>query len=89
LFEFGFFFPEKGGSIFFGIGKNREVFGIAVTRDQKDQFRLGIDRMLTRFIPTVFHSMYDITYSPVVDSLGHEDVAARKHIPDLFVIGKY
>ena len=73
-----------GGTIYCGIGKDRQVFGLPLTRDDKDQFRLGIDRMMMDTIePVIFHSQFHVHAIPVLDpNTGDE-------IPDLFVIGNY
>lgn len=72
----------KGGTIYFGIDENHRVFGLELTRDEKDQFRLGVDRLVNgKITPILLHSKYSIKTIPVLDPTSHEAVA------DHFVIG--
>ena len=73
----------QGGTIFFGIGKDRKVFGLEMNRDEKDQFRLGIDQLMHRkIIPILLHSQFDVITEPVLDPDTH------CILKDLYVIGK-
>ena len=72
-----------GGTIYFGIGKNRKVFGLEMNRDEKDQFRLGIDQLVHRkIIPVILHSQFDVVAVPVLDPETHSI------LKDLYVISK-
>jgi len=60
------------------------VFGLELSRDEKDQFRLGVDHMMVDSIePVLFHSQYDFKAYPVMDS------ATGDCMKDLYVIGKF
>ena len=72
----------KGGTIYFGINKDQEVFGLELTRDEKDRFRLGIDMLMFKQIcPVLLHSQFDFSAKPVTDP------NINAFIPDRYVIG--
>ena len=78
-----YFFLGHGGFIYFGIGKDRKVFGLEMNRDEKDEFRLGIDMLMHRKItPILLYSQFDVTAIPVLDPDHHSIIR------DLYVIGK-
>ncbi|KAL4219698.1 hypothetical protein ACF0H5_022268 [Mactra antiquata] len=71
----------KGGTIYFGIDEHHVVFGLELTRDMKDQFRLGVDRLFNgKLTPILLHSKYSIELLPVYDPVTH------LVIPDHYVL---
>ncbi|XP_046398043.1 uncharacterized protein LOC124164869 isoform X2 [Ischnura elegans] len=55
-----------GGSVYFGINSKGIIEGLKMTRIQRDSFRKGVDRMMTRSIyPEVRPVCYDVIYVPV------------------------
>ena len=53
-----------------------------MNRDEKDQFRLGIDQLVHRkIIPVILHSQFDVVAVPVLDPETHSI------LKDLYVIG--
>ncbi|XP_061189416.1 uncharacterized protein LOC133197411 [Saccostrea echinata] len=78
----------KGGNIYFGLSPTGKVIGMNFTRDDRDEFRIGVDRMMTdRLRPCLLHSCFDVVYTPVVQRLEAEDDGSQDltNIPDLFV----
>ena len=74
----------KGGTIYFGISPEGCVHGVALSRDDKDEFRLGVDRLMTdKLLPSILHSSYHVEYTPVVE----EGRFGQKIIPDVYVAG--
>ena len=72
----------NGGVIYLGIGKDRRVFGLEMNRDERDEFRLGIDRLMHRKIyPILLHSHFDVKLIPVLDPDQHSILR------DLYVVG--
>ncbi|XP_052798039.1 uncharacterized protein LOC128230082 isoform X3 [Mya arenaria] len=70
-----------GGTIYCGLGKDSQVLGLELSRDEKDQFRLGIDQMMVDWIePVLFHSQFEFSACPVYDP------NTQELIQDLFVI---
>lgn len=81
----------KGGNIYFGLSPLGKVVGIKLTRDERDEFRLGVDRMmLDRLSPCLLHSSFDVVYTPVVRKRTVEEDIIRdsEEIPDCFVTSK-
>nr|KAG5689610.1 hypothetical protein BaRGS_032368 [Batillaria attramentaria] len=73
-----------GGSVYFGLTKDGQVQGIKLTRDERDEMRLGIDHLMTNcFVPPVFHNQLDIIYKPVFKRLENRQFAT---FVDLFVV---
>ena len=69
--------------IYFGIGKDKKVFGLEMNREDRDEFRLGIDRLMHRKItPILLHSHFDVKLIPVLDPDQHSILT------DLYVVGK-
>ena len=67
-----------GGRIYFGLQLEEEdtlcvVHGIKMNRDQRDEFRQGVDRTMERLLPIVMQSCYEIKYVKVVAFEGHEN----------------
>lgn len=78
------------GRIVFGVRPEGRVHGVSVNREERDQFRLGVDRMMVDHLtPVVIHSMYEVVYCPVVRSQGHPDPRTRKLLKDVFVVGEF
>ncbi|XP_062584273.1 uncharacterized protein LOC134246028 [Saccostrea cucullata] len=78
----------KGGNIYFGLSTTGKVIGMNFTRDDRDEFRLGVDKMMTdRLCPCLLHSCFDVVYIPVVQKPESEDDGSQElmNIPDLFV----
>lgn len=78
----------KGGNIYFGLSPLGKVVGIKLNRDERDEFRLGVDRMmLDRLSPCLLHSSFDVVYTPVVQKRTVEEDIIRdpEEIPDCFV----
>ncbi|XP_053381499.1 uncharacterized protein LOC123557243 [Mercenaria mercenaria] len=70
-----------GGTIYFGIDENSQVFGLELSRDEKDRFRLGVDQhMFSKISPVLLHSQFSIKDIPVIDP------RTNQIIPDHFVI---
>lgn len=68
-----------------------KVVGIKLTREDRDEFRLGVDRMmLNRLKPCLLHSCFDVSYIPVVQKLTVHDQGDpdTEEIPDSFVASK-
>lgn len=89
----------KGGNIYFGLSPLGKVVGIKLTRDERDEFRLGVDRMmLDRLNPCPLHSSFDVVYTPVVRKRNVEEdiiqdpeediIQDPEDIPDCFVASK-
>lgn len=79
-----FFFLGNGGYIYCGLSKDSTVFGLQLSRDEKDQFRLGVDRMMMDQIkPVMFHHQFDLLAVPVLEP------GTLDPVPDLYVIGKH
>ena len=54
-----------------------------MNRDERDEFRLGIDRLMHRKIyPILLHSHFDVKLVPVLDPDQHSILR------DLYVVGK-
>jgi hypothetical protein len=82
-------FIGKGGSIYYGINPNQTVTGIEVNKELRDDYNIGIDRILRyKMEPSVLSSHYNIKYFPVVRMQGHENIKTREKIPNRYVIGK-
>lgn len=72
----------KGGKIYFGISST--VQGVEMNRDDRDEFRIGVDRMMSdKISPCVLHSMFDVIYTPVVEHDEHTNTLIA--IKDRFV----
>lgn len=85
-----FFIPiaGKGGNIYFGLSPLGKVVGIKLTRDERDEFRLGVDRMMSdRLNPCLLHSSFDVVYTPVVrkQTVEKDIIQDPEDIPDCFV----
>lgn len=68
-----------------------KVVGIKLTREDRDEFRLGVDRMmLNRLKPCLLHSCFDVSYIPVVQKLTVHDQGDpdTEELPDCFVASK-
>ena len=82
----------EGGTIYFGLRKipapiSTRVRGIKASRDQRDSFRMGVDKdVMGNISPTVTATYYDITFVPVVTATPTSEEAAV--LSDLFVIGQ-
>ena len=85
-------FVGEGGTICFGLRKipapiSTRVRGIKASRDQRDSFRMGVDKdVMSNISPTVTATYYDITFVPVVTATPTMEEATV--LPDLFVIGQ-
>ncbi|KAL5012262.1 hypothetical protein ScPMuIL_010813 [Solemya velum] len=57
----------KGGVLYFGIEKeNGVVRGMKLSRDDRDELRQGVDRMMSvKITPPLFHSQFCVSYVPV------------------------
>ena len=76
------FIAGKGGEIVFGISAGSNVVGVKAVRDDRDEFRLGVDKMMTdKLSPPVLHSLFDVVYHKVVNE-------NREPVPDVYVISK-
>lgn len=76
----------KGGSLYFGIGST--IHGVTLTRDDRDEFRLGVDRMMRdKIAPCALHSMFDVLYTPIKEKDQVSDTLTP--IKDRFVAGQY
>ncbi|XP_064617757.1 uncharacterized protein LOC135481907 [Liolophura sinensis] len=83
----GFLNCGRDGRIVFGVRPDGRVHGVSVNREERDQFRLGVDRMMVdKLTPLVIYSMYEIVYCPVVRPQGHADPLTRKLLKDVFVV---
>ena len=82
------FVTEKGGSLFFGIDTRGCVDGIVITRNERDEFRLGVDREMGWMHPCVLHDLFEVKYHPVVKVTSSNDATMRTLIEDTYVIGK-
>ncbi|XP_013412693.1 uncharacterized protein LOC106175297 [Lingula anatina] len=82
----GFMNQGKGGHIYFGIDTNSLVQGIRISRDERDRLRVGLDDIMKRFTPVVSHAMFEVLYSQVVQSDGHDNPQTRKPVKDFCVI---
>lgn len=68
--------------IYCGLNKDGNVFGLHLSRNERDEFRLGVDRMMSGLIvPILFHYQFDFEAVPVLDP------NTMAVIPDLYVIG--
>lgn len=77
----------QGGSIFFGIDENSKVFGLELSRDEKDQFRLGVDQhMFDKISPVLLHSQFSIRDYPVIDQ-NTEQVIQDHYVIEINVRG--
>lgn len=77
----------KGGEIIFGLSTISKAEGLKASRDDRDEFRLGVDRMMTdKLSPPALHSLFDMEYHQVVED--NEDSGRLIPIPDLYIIGK-
>ncbi|XP_041369683.1 LOW QUALITY PROTEIN: uncharacterized protein LOC121383655 [Gigantopelta aegis] len=65
--------------IYFGIGKDHKVFGIHLTRSDRDEFRLGVDRMMSKLFPPVLHFQFDLKYIPVLEAI--RESGAQQLVP--------
>lgn len=73
----------KGGKIVFGVSAGSKVVGVKAVRDDRDEFRLGVDRMMTdKLSPPVLHSLFDVVYHKVLN----DDLDP---VPDMFVISRF
>ncbi|KAK3577801.1 hypothetical protein CHS0354_024845 [Potamilus streckersoni] len=82
----GFLNNGKGGSIFFGIDKDQEVFGMELSRSDRDELRLGVDRMMVNKIsPLLLHNQYEVTYYPIFQ-ISKDSNREKIRIQDLYVI---
>ncbi|XP_060075083.1 uncharacterized protein LOC132554787 [Ylistrum balloti] len=78
----GFLNSGKGGSIYIGI--RNTVHGVELNRNDRDDFRLSVDRMMCdKILPCVLHSMFDVIYTPVVEHDKETDTFLP--VEDLFV----
>lgn len=69
-----------------------KVVGIKLIRDERDEFRFGVDRMmLDRFSFCLFYSSFDVVYIFVVRKrIVEEDIIRDlEEILDCFVISKF
>ncbi|XP_074653861.1 uncharacterized protein LOC141907998 isoform X2 [Tubulanus polymorphus] len=82
----GFLNSGITGSIYFGIAKELRVIGIRITRPERDEFRLAVDRFMGRLKPIINPTAYEVTYSPVVYKQNHDSPESRIHLNDLHVI---
>ncbi|XP_070570878.1 uncharacterized protein [Ptychodera flava] len=76
----------RGGTIYFGIQLDNQVQGIKVTRNERDQVRLSIDRIMGRMIPAVTYNKYSIVFAPVITVDSRNCNSGRQQIEDMFVI---
>ncbi|XP_035699328.1 uncharacterized protein LOC118431976 [Branchiostoma floridae] len=76
----------RGGTLYLGIKPDYTVRGIEITRHERDEFRLGIDRLMTRMIPPVKHDKYQVVFHPVISRSGCDSPDTRKCVEDLHVI---
>ncbi|KAI8509265.1 hypothetical protein Bbelb_131130 [Branchiostoma belcheri] len=76
----------RGGTLYLGIRSDYTVHGIEITRHERDEFRLGIDRLMTRMVPPVKHDKYQVVFHPVVFRRGCDSPDTRKCVDDLHVI---
>ncbi|KAL3870851.1 hypothetical protein ACJMK2_038886 [Sinanodonta woodiana] len=82
----GFLNNGKSGSIFFGIDKDQEVFGVKLSRSDRDEFRLGVDRMMVNKVsPRLLHNQFEVVYYPVVQ-ISKDINGEMTCIPDHYVI---
>ncbi|XP_071156571.1 uncharacterized protein [Mytilus edulis] len=76
---------RKGGEIIFGLSTTSKAEGLKASRDDRDEFRLGVDRMMTdKLSPPALHSLFDMEYHQVVED--NEDSKRLIPIPDLYII---
>ncbi|XP_077865289.1 uncharacterized protein LOC144351907, partial [Saccoglossus kowalevskii] len=75
----------RGGTIYFGLCRNG-VYGITANRSERDQLRLGVDRLMVQMIPSVTHNKYNVVFAPVVEVYGYNSPKTRRQIQDSFVI---
>lgn len=69
-----------------------KVVGIKLSRDERDEFRFGVDRMmLDRLSFCLFYSSFDVVYIFVVRKRTVEEDIIRdlEEILDCFVISKF
>ncbi|KAI0243123.1 hypothetical protein LSAT2_008380 [Lamellibrachia satsuma] len=80
----------KGGTVYFGLRKSSaltgsRVNGINASRDQRDCFRMGVDKeVMGTIMPVVTAMYYDIIFSPIVRP--EPTLEQATVLPDLFVI---
>ncbi|CAC5373962.1 unnamed protein product [Mytilus coruscus] len=76
---------RKGGEIIFGLSTISKVEGLKASRDDRDEFRLGVDKMMTdKLSPPALHSLFDMEYHQVVKE--KEDTGQLIPIQDLYII---
>ncbi|XP_067662364.1 uncharacterized protein [Haliotis asinina] len=57
---------SRGGTIYFGVSEDRIVRGMKISRNDRDSFRLGVDRMIMDWIsPPVLYIQLELVYTPV------------------------
>ena len=79
----------RGGTIYFGINQYGIVRGVNINRDERDEFRIGVVRIMADNIqPLLSDSQLDITYCPVVRQNDYDVTGKPKPINNLHVIGK-
>ena len=84
----GLFLSGKEGSVYYGIcPSTRRVQGLVVDKKDKDEFRQGVDGVMTKLVPPLLEGMYQVTFSEV---LAPEFLtsAEQKLVKDTYVIGK-
>ncbi|XP_052094600.1 uncharacterized protein LOC127730306 [Mytilus californianus] len=76
---------RKGGEIIFGLSTISKAEGLKASRDDRDEFRLGVDRMMTnKLSPPALHYLFDMEYHQVVKE--KEDTGQLIPIQDLYII---
>jgi hypothetical protein len=60
---------------------------VKASRDDRDEFRLGVDRMMTdKLTPAALHSLFDMEYHPIM--VENEFTGELTRTQDLYVISK-
>lgn len=72
---------DRGGRIYWGITNRREVSGVDLAAEQRDQLRQAITNKLNTITPAVAPTMYDVELHPVYLTPESSDP-----FPDRFVI---
>ncbi|XP_028404921.1 uncharacterized protein LOC114527466 [Dendronephthya gigantea] len=77
----------RGGTVYLGVKKTGLVYGVEVSRKQRDRLRCGVDEIMGEFQPAVRYDKYQVNFVPVAEEgSGHEIRRSIEIIPDVFVI---
>ncbi|XP_050389478.1 uncharacterized protein LOC126808632 isoform X1 [Patella vulgata] len=84
----GMFNTGKGGTICFGIESDGVVFGLYLAREERDNFRVGVDKMMNeRLKPAILHYQFSVTYVPVVKE--NPQTESLTPLEDVYVVEIY